>query len=401
VSIEFIAQPTVHQIGTIVDAHLRDEQVLSARFLVAWAKNSGLRQIAPALLHARSRGVKIEIIAGVDEGGATLDGLEALLQLTDRAHVFHNPGTPKRTFHPKIYFFEGRVSSSAIVGSGNLTRGGLFGNYEAATLVKAEASADRACDEWRFLEGVRAYIDCLSGDSRATRRLTSALIQDMVNDPGLVIGSERSPQRQGGSPPADPAEPRVFESSKVPLLPIPRVAAQPQSVGVTTRPARTTAGDRSGPGAPKSVIATPTQNSAPVATQPVVGGFYKQLGKFDVSTTSGPGQMIVPIRFESFFGTLQDQGDRTSTVGASQQGRDAIPTRLHINGKTHVCESRIIRYQPGPSHPRQNVDLRFTLHNRDLHKLLKTGDFLEWRWVGDVLEVTRSTSPHAKRYDWL
>ena len=35
------------------------------------------------------------------------------------------------TFHPKLYIIDGETASVIVVGSSNLTRGGLFANYEA------------------------------------------------------------------------------------------------------------------------------------------------------------------------------------------------------------------------------------------------------------------------------
>jgi hypothetical protein len=44
--------------------------------------------------------------------------------------IFHNDN--QSTFHPKIYCFSNSESADVIIGSGNLTQGGLFTNYEAS-----------------------------------------------------------------------------------------------------------------------------------------------------------------------------------------------------------------------------------------------------------------------------
>ena len=46
--------------------------------------------------------------------------------------VFHNP--LPHTFHPKLYLFKSDDHAEMVMGSGNLTEGGLYTNYEAGCL---------------------------------------------------------------------------------------------------------------------------------------------------------------------------------------------------------------------------------------------------------------------------
>ena len=76
----------------------------------------------------------------------------------DRGNVFVFKNANSSTFHPKIYLFKNDAAAEIIVGSGNLTEGGLFTNYEASFLVRLDlaipenamllAAVIQALDAW-------------------------------------------------------------------------------------------------------------------------------------------------------------------------------------------------------------------------------------------------------------
>ena len=92
------------------------------KIAVAWAKRSGLGRIWDALQDFRNAGGHITLIVGVSEGGASKEGLELAAQIADESYIFHDP---QRTFHPKVYFASSHDTNSLLVGSSNLTAGGL------------------------------------------------------------------------------------------------------------------------------------------------------------------------------------------------------------------------------------------------------------------------------------
>ena len=106
------------------------------RAAVAFVKRSGTRHIAEPLATFAERG-HIEIVAGIDHRGTSYEGLLDLLRAVmpnGRIVIFHN--RLLHTFHPKIYVFKSETAADLVVGSGNLTEGGLFTNYEAALRLK-------------------------------------------------------------------------------------------------------------------------------------------------------------------------------------------------------------------------------------------------------------------------
>ncbi len=98
----------------------------------AFANRKAVRHLAPYLIEAKSRGIKIRIIVGIDLLSTTAEALREISSLEIDAKVFHS-NLAWNTFHPKIYLFEAEEKAELFIGSNNLTEGGLFTNYEAAT----------------------------------------------------------------------------------------------------------------------------------------------------------------------------------------------------------------------------------------------------------------------------
>lgn len=102
------------------------------RAAIAFVKLSGVRHLGTALAEF-SRRAAVKISAGIDHGGTSMEGLRALLNALDgrgEIWVYHNE--TNSTFHPKVYFFKGENKADLLIGSGNLTEGGLFTNYDVA-----------------------------------------------------------------------------------------------------------------------------------------------------------------------------------------------------------------------------------------------------------------------------
>jgi hypothetical protein len=183
VEISFIGQPFpgVSQIGSVVQAALEEGANTSAWFATAWGKRSGLGRLAPSLERFRAEGGKAEIVLGIDEAGATAEGLLLASELFDSAWIFHDPGP--RTFHPKMYAVQSDLKATVVIGSGNLTKGGLFTNYEIATAAGLDLGVP---GEASFLADARAYFEQLIG-SKSCRPLTAELIEELRSDPRVLL----------------------------------------------------------------------------------------------------------------------------------------------------------------------------------------------------------------------
>lgn len=104
------------------------------RLAVAWARQEGVL----GLLEAISPHIaELDVVVGVNDKGTTVEALLLLLQRARALTVFYKHN--RQTFHPKLYLFqsgEGDTErATLIVGSGNLTQGGLLTNFEASLAV--------------------------------------------------------------------------------------------------------------------------------------------------------------------------------------------------------------------------------------------------------------------------
>ncbi len=127
----FITQPhAIARLGDYINANLSDPRWTVFRAAMAFVRRSGTQHIQHTLEQFANR-ASVRISVGIDLNGTSREGLEDLLNATPNGEVwiFHNAGTP--TFHPKVCLFKNDNQAELIVGSGNLTAGGLFTNYEA------------------------------------------------------------------------------------------------------------------------------------------------------------------------------------------------------------------------------------------------------------------------------
>ena len=127
-----ISQPE-RQFGSEISGLLSSDTIFSQIiFVSAWvALRTILRLREPLLSRVRS-GTRLGLTVGIDLGGTSQEALEELERWECATFVFHN-AISRATFHPKIYLFQGDTSATLFVGSNNLTDGGFYTNYEAAT----------------------------------------------------------------------------------------------------------------------------------------------------------------------------------------------------------------------------------------------------------------------------
>jgi hypothetical protein len=147
-------QATAYLSEALVEA-LRDEQIVSLEVLVAFATADGLRAIMddPDFRELADRG-SVRFAVGVD--AITLpEALDVLAAAEGdfadfSAYIFDNP--TRRLFHPKVFRMTREDGSAVvIVGSGNVTTGGLQENFEGFVVLELEP------DEVEFAAEIDAF----------------------------------------------------------------------------------------------------------------------------------------------------------------------------------------------------------------------------------------------------
>ncbi len=154
---ELMNQPFTGQLGNRLIELLDSQDYHILNIVVAFAKNSGVLRIKDSLERFRGRGGKVNIYVGVDLGGTSYEALTSLLLLTDSLNVVHSE--KEQTFHAKIYQILGRDKGLIVVGSHNLTGGGLWTNFESSVIVPLETSS---ADDMQILNSLDDYIKDLN-----------------------------------------------------------------------------------------------------------------------------------------------------------------------------------------------------------------------------------------------
>ncbi len=372
----FVGQPFPEndQIGEVVRSALKEPDAIHLWVATAWGKQSGLSRIAKEIEALRDRGGYAECIVGVDEGGATVEGLNRTVELFDAPYVFHDPG--QRTFHPKIYVVQNDDRAVAVVGSGTLTRGGLFTNYEGSIVADLDLHDP---DDAAFFAGVRDYYERLKGLGDACKPLSLETIEQLKRDPRVIVESERQAnrqrrdrQRRGRSTLfGDGAVPGLLGAPPPATQPLPDDEADDDTLEPRESPDHHQAGGETG---------------EPRVTS---GGFFKALSKNDVSLKDSPGQIIIPIGFLPFFGELSVQKDESAQGGPRQEHREFSVTFRDGDFVQIVQTGRVILYEPAKNHKRQNSEVRFTFRDREILTRLAEGDVLVFGYEGGGMVVER------------
>jgi HKD family nuclease len=182
-----------HTLGELLNSALSSEigAYHSFQAAVAFAKRSGVQHIRDAVQEFVRRGGDVRMVIGVDHYGTSAEGLlDLLTAIGDGGElwIYHDEDR-YISFHPKVYLFEGEGSALLIVGSGNLTQGGLYANAEVSSVIRLDLDnvEDRA-----VLEETKAVLDSWCNEEQETvNRLNAEFLRSLV-DEGYVRSEVQS-----------------------------------------------------------------------------------------------------------------------------------------------------------------------------------------------------------------
>lgn len=198
---------------TFMTAALGDDNVSQALIVTAWVRQSGVDLLVPGLEALRRRGGTARLVFGVDLQGSSHQGVALARRHFTDVHAVHDPSGA--TFHPKMFLALGERVGYALIGSNNLTAGGLWHNYEAA--ITAMFDPRREPD---ISEGIQSYAQRLLADKPICKRVTQRVFDRLVADRWLADETRdrrrRNEDRPGGdSRRATESEEPLFTSSRV------------------------------------------------------------------------------------------------------------------------------------------------------------------------------------------
>lgn len=142
----------------------------------AYTKKNGLNLFLRELLSAKKRFKSVKFYLGIAEKGTSKEALEFLLEQNIETYTFCS--FKDYIFHPKIYFFEGKVERRMIIGSSNLTKKGLSydGNIEASVLI------DYSISDTSGLKLQRQYFDYFDEIINATNSCVNLLTRESLDE---------------------------------------------------------------------------------------------------------------------------------------------------------------------------------------------------------------------------
>ena|GEM_PF-4767995 len=213
-----IDQPLRGRLGDMLIGLLESGEFTDFHILSAYVKASGVERLRGAVESFRKKaGKHVWAGVGIDQRNTSIQGLQGLLSLCDGAWVYHNKSMTS-TFHPKVYVLSNPKKAVVFVGSGNLTGGGLFTNYEA--IVRRHYNLVDPKQAARFKEVMQMFTSYTT-ESEFCQKLTPELIasisDDYLSDETKKRVVERGGMETGKSPKKD-----IFGSKTFPAPPLPK-----------------------------------------------------------------------------------------------------------------------------------------------------------------------------------
>jgi len=130
-----------YPIGNIINQEIQN--ATNVHIAVAFLKYTGIKIIEKSMKQCLDNNGYFELIAGLDFKTTDSKSLQYFINLKKEYsnlnfYCFGDKKDNKTNifFHPKIYLFENKRERTGIVGSTNLTGGGLISNFEVNTVFK-------------------------------------------------------------------------------------------------------------------------------------------------------------------------------------------------------------------------------------------------------------------------
>jgi hypothetical protein len=385
------------RVGDVILANLADPSWNECIIAVAFARRSGTTLLKDAL-HAFSERGRLTVLIGVDQAATSREALEDLLVAADPRGsilVCHNPVRRpfNPTFHPKVFVFVGPSKATLIVGSDNLTRGGLFENYEAAAVQTLDLAIPADAEA---LAETRAAIDDWTAGARNIAKPLTAAFLDELEESGLVstearIAAARRAMTEPGTSDGRASKPNPFQAITERGAPFPRTPLMLETGEVVEDGEMDEAPPTSGPAAPVAAAApAPTQGVVAPASSGASAGlprltYVQTLHQTDVGrgqTTAGTGarsaEVFVPLEGLNQHPAFWGYPAAYVSVSARTSNLNRIFT-FRLNGK---------------------LEKGTLFVNRDKHDLrLRSSAIRNAAQVGDLLEIQEAAPGSGFEYE--
>ena len=170
---------------------------------VAFLNKAGVDLLSAEISNA---GPKIDVYAGIRNDITSRQGLDALM--THGANVHYvDTGARHIIFHPKIYFARAKTEARMVLGSANLTPGGLNNNIEASVTFDLDLSVKSDLDLANTV--VSSFADLTKNYPEHVVKVSAAEELDRLQEEGRLLDEASS------SPPRTLSRGRAGKSDKL------------------------------------------------------------------------------------------------------------------------------------------------------------------------------------------
>lgn len=174
--VEFVGGPK-KVIENKIKEFFKDSDKIS--IAVAFLESSGVATIRQSIEETKKNKASISIITGLDFGITAPEALQELRNLDVECNIIRN-----ENFHPKLYIFERGNEATVIIGSSNLSKGGLSTNYEANLILSgniSESPINEVFEYFSYLYSKSALLDDKIIELYSKRKNLSDEIKNSVN----------------------------------------------------------------------------------------------------------------------------------------------------------------------------------------------------------------------------
>jgi len=140
--IEFLTQPDI-QLGSVLLENMETAPYPRQTILVsAFSNLQTILRFKTPTLAIRDAGLQVKFVLGIDLDGTSAEVLREIASWNIPVIIIKHRRSG-HTFHPKLFLFEWNNKAEIIIGSNNITEGGLFSNYESSVRVFYDLPADQ------------------------------------------------------------------------------------------------------------------------------------------------------------------------------------------------------------------------------------------------------------------
>lgn len=157
---------------------------------VAFVSESGVQQIEAAL---RAHADRVTVFAGIRNDITSQQGLTLLHDIGVKLYAV-DTGSRTVIFHPKLYLVRGKTNARFVVGSANLTLGGLNNNIEAGMMIDFDLTD---AEDKAVVDEIEAQLTALPIDypEHVMRIGSVSILDDLLANGRLVDEMAMNPPR--------------------------------------------------------------------------------------------------------------------------------------------------------------------------------------------------------------